>query len=79
MGFNAAKITVDYFRNVYSLNYEVLMANDALPASGITEPSISLWSPTTLPGCEGAIPPRPKRRHLEKRRLLRRRDLWRTY
>jgi hypothetical protein len=79
MGFNAAKITVDYFRNVYSLNYEVLMANGALPASGITEPSISQWSPTTLPGCEGAIPPPPKRRHVEKRRLLRRRDLWRTY
>ncbi len=79
MGFNAAKITVDYFRNVYSLNYEVLMANGALPASGITEPSISVWSPTTLPGCEGAIPPPPKRKHVEKRRLLRRRDLWRTY
>lgn len=52
MGFNAAKVTVDYWRNVYSLNYEVLMANGSLPKSGMTEPSISQWIATTPPPCE---------------------------
>ncbi len=50
-GFNAAKVAVDYWRNVYSLNYEVLMANGALPANGVTEPSVSQWTPTTPPPC----------------------------
>jgi hypothetical protein len=41
---NAARLTVDFWRNVYSLNYEVL----TLPGGGIpgfTEPSVSLWVP----------------------------------
>jgi hypothetical protein len=39
---NAAKLTVDFWRNVYTLNYEVLQ----LPGPGITEPTVSLWVPT---------------------------------
>jgi len=39
---NAAKLTVDFWRNVYTLNYEVLQ----LPRPGITEPTVSLWVPT---------------------------------
>jgi len=44
---NAAKLTVDFWRNVYTLNYEVLQ----LPGSGITEPTVSLWVPTNF--CSG--------------------------
>jgi hypothetical protein len=78
MGLNAAKVTVDYWRNVYSLNYEVLMVNGALPASGITEPSVSQWIPSTPPSCQGvASSPPPRRRGRANERLLRRRDLWR--
>ena len=81
-GFNAAKLTVDYWRNVYSLNYEVLIVNGALPASGITEPSISQWVPEILQPCDDIIPP-PRRRgrgkDQEEVRLLRRRDLWRMH
>jgi hypothetical protein len=78
MGINAAKVTVDYWRNVYSLNYEVLMVNSALPPSGITEPSISQWIPETPPNCQGVVSfPPPKRRGIAKQRLLRSRDLWR--
>jgi hypothetical protein len=43
-GMNAARLTVDFWRNVYTLNYEVLK----LPSGhhpGITEPSISFWLP----------------------------------
>jgi hypothetical protein len=75
MGLNAAKVTVDYWRNVYSLNYEVLMVNGALPPSGIAEPSISQWVPETPSSCQGVSPPR--RRRIANERLLRRRDLWR--
>ena len=39
---NAAKLTVDFWRSVYTLNYEVLQ----LPGPGITEPTVSLWVPT---------------------------------
>src|SRR5262249_15940105 len=45
---NAAKLTVDFWRNVYTLNYEVLQ----LPGPGITEPTVSLWVPTD--SCTGA-------------------------
>ena len=43
---NAAKLTVDFWRNVYTLNYDVLR----LPGggfAGMTEPSVSLWQPST--------------------------------
>ncbi len=43
---NADKLTVDFWRNVYTLNYEVLQ----LPGGGFpgaTEPSVSLWQPST--------------------------------
>jgi hypothetical protein len=82
MNFNAAKLVVDYWRNVYSLNYEVLTVNGALPPSGVTEPSISQWIPTTPPPCEGrpphhVFPTKGIHRPVPPRRPLRRRDLWR--
>ena len=40
---NAAKLAVDFWRNVYSLNYEVLRLNGNIPS--FTEPSVSLWVP----------------------------------
>jgi hypothetical protein len=43
---NAAKLAVDFWRNVYSLNYEVLQSS-----SGEAEPSVSLWVPTN--SCTG--------------------------
>jgi hypothetical protein len=80
-GFYAAKVTVDYWRNVYSLNYEVLMINGALPPKNVTEPSISQWVPTTPPPCEGnpaVSGSMPSRRVVPSgKRWLRRRDLWR--
>lgn len=93
MGFNAAKVAVDYWRNVYSLNYEVLkLPNGNFPANGVTEPSISQWIPTAPPPCElGGLPPGrkdpmprlpwPHRQTSsgahDGKRLLRRRDFWR--
>ena len=42
---NAAKLTVDFWRNVYTLNYDVLrLPGGAVPP--ITEPSVSLWAPS---------------------------------
>jgi hypothetical protein len=44
MGVNAAKLTVDFWRRAYVLNYEVLqMPGGGIPA--FTEPSVSLWLP----------------------------------
>ena len=72
MGFNVSKITVDYWRNVYSLNYEVLkLPNGSQPA--VTEPSISQWLPTAPPPCES---PATSARATTPGRPLRRRDLW---
>jgi hypothetical protein len=88
MGFNAAKVTVDYWRNVYSLNYEVLKVppNGSLPASGVTEPSISQWLPTTPPPCDGQVAMARQLRNTQQftmpktpQRPLRRRDLWRAW
>jgi len=43
---NAAKLTVDFWRNVYTLNYDVLrLPGGGLP--GMTEPSVSPWQPST--------------------------------
>jgi hypothetical protein len=43
---NADKLTVDFWRNVYTLNYEVLkLPNGQVPK--ITEPSVSQWVPAT--------------------------------
>ena len=45
-GFNAARPTVDFWRNVYSLNYEVIARrNPANSAPPVTVPSVSLWTP----------------------------------
>jgi hypothetical protein len=86
MGFNAAKVTVDYWRNVYSLNYEVLrLPGGSLPANGITEPSLSQWIPTALAPCEGQVigavqlPARQQFPMPRTPRRLLRRDLWRTW
>lgn len=43
-GFAAAKMTVDLWRNVYSLNYEKIVG-----PGGRTEPSVSEWIPSTPP------------------------------
>ncbi len=43
--FNAARLTVDFWRNVYTLNYEVLRLPDGT-APSVTEPSVSLWVPS---------------------------------
>ena len=46
-GVNAARCTVDFWRNVYTLNYEVLKLPDAdQTVPSITEPSTSLWIPS---------------------------------
>lgn len=42
LGVNAARLCVDLWRNVYTLNYEVLQR----PSPGITEPSVSKWVPS---------------------------------
>jgi len=45
---NAARLTVDFWRNVYTLNYDVLrLPGGGFP--GMTEPSVSLWQPSTPP------------------------------
>lgn len=44
-GVNAAKMTVDLWRNVYALNYEVLKMPDGTQPT-ITEPSVSEWIPS---------------------------------
>jgi hypothetical protein len=40
-GVNAAKITLDMWRNLYTLNYEAFLG-----PTGRTEPSVSLWFPS---------------------------------
>ncbi len=47
MDINAARLTVDFWRNVYTLNYEVLRLPNG-DAAGLTEPSVSLWTPCDL-------------------------------
>lgn len=44
-GINAARLAVDFWRNVYSLNYDVLRLPDGSIPTTLTEPSISLWVP----------------------------------
>jgi hypothetical protein len=44
-GVNAAKLAVDFWRGIYTLNYEVLRTpGGTIP--GFTEPSVSQWLPT---------------------------------
>jgi hypothetical protein len=51
-GFHAEKVAVNYWRDVYSLNYQTLtLPGGAIPAH--TEPSISQWIPSTPSGDEG--------------------------
>ena len=42
---NAARLAVDFWRNVYTLNYEVLQVPAGV-AQALTEPSVSLWTPS---------------------------------
>jgi hypothetical protein len=42
---NAARLTVDFWRSVYTLNYEMLQLPGGA-AAGLTEPSVSLWTPS---------------------------------
>ena len=43
-GMNASRLNVDFWRNVYTLNYEVLkLPSGQIPAR--TEPSVSFWAP----------------------------------
>ena len=70
--FNAAKIAVDYWRNVYSLNCS-LIRGSGVPA-GITEPQISQWIPFNVPSCTSDRPPQTRASRAGNR-LLRRRDL----
>ena len=47
---NAARLTVDFWRSVYSLNYEViprLNPSNTTPPP-VTEPSVSLWTPCNV-------------------------------
>ena len=76
LNINAARVAVDLWRNVYTLNYEVLkMPDGSFPA--ITEPTVSLWTPLN--------PNPPKTRSLAEAtpanfsapRPLRRRQLFR--
>ena len=46
-GLAAASLHVDLWRNVFTLNYEIL------PGTGRTEPSVSQWIPST-PGAQAA-------------------------
>jgi len=49
-GVNAANIAVDFWRNLYALNYEVIPVQGG-GTPGFTEPSISLWVPNN--SCTG--------------------------
>jgi len=45
-GFEAGKLAVSYWRDLFALNYQVLkLPSGALPDR--TEPSVSHWSPST--------------------------------
>jgi hypothetical protein len=47
-GVNGAKLAVDFWRHLYTLNYEVLVVPErGIPA--FTEPSVSLWLPPPPP------------------------------
>lgn len=48
---NAGKLTVDLFRNVYTLNYEALRSSGS-----VTEPGISQWVPSTPPAGRQGCP-----------------------
>ena len=43
-GVNAGKLTVDFWRGVYTLNNDVIVRDDSAPPR-LTEPSVSLWEP----------------------------------
>jgi hypothetical protein len=43
-GFAADKLTVDLLRNLFALNYEIILGKDGRP-----EPSVSLWTPAAPP------------------------------
>ena len=48
-GVNGARIVVDQWRNLYTLNYEAILG-----PNNRTEPSVSTWIPSTPPGKDKA-------------------------
>jgi hypothetical protein len=42
-GIAAARLAVSYWRDLFALNYEIM----AKPGDGGTEPSVSVWLPST--------------------------------
>jgi hypothetical protein len=56
LGVNAAKLAVDFWRHLYTLNYEVLEANGEIP--WFTEPSVSFWLPPPPTGASRLTRPR---------------------
>lgn len=47
-GINANRIAVDYWRSLYTLNYEVIQRTNGGSPPPLTEPSVSLWVPCSL-------------------------------
>jgi hypothetical protein len=45
LNINAARIAVDFWRSLYTLNYEVLTLPGSASPPALTEPSVSLWVP----------------------------------
>jgi hypothetical protein len=56
LGVNAAKLAVDFWRHLYTLNYEVLESNGEIPS--FTEPSVSFWLPPPPTGASRLTRPR---------------------
>lgn len=48
-GFAAARLVVDYWRNIYTLNHQLIVSSKQRP-----EPSVSIWVPSTPPGNDPA-------------------------
>ena len=44
----AARIGLDHWRNLYTLNYQPIIVQSTGAAPAITEPSVSLWTPCNL-------------------------------
>ena len=47
-GVNAVNLAVDFWRSVYTLNYEVLQLPNGGGIPAFTEPSVSLWLPSAF-------------------------------
>jgi hypothetical protein len=47
-GVFAARIGLDHWRDLYTLNYQPITVQSSGAAPAVTEPSVSLWTPCTL-------------------------------